>query len=435
MKDVAISGVGIVLPGEPAPVPWPMRAAASSHYYRPARAAGENLAELVARASALCGTRAGELVVLGSCNGAAETWNEAAWRASFDILPGVPVATSACASGLHALYLGRVLVEAGAPGVTVVAADLATAPAHRNFDVLRVLSDAPAPFQPDAPGFLLGEAAVALRLVRAELAPGAPRLIGPVLEGDLDGEDGLDRALGRLALGNTELVIGQGTGPMEADRAELAAIARHIAPEVPLATALASCGHTIGASSLLSVALAVRARDAAVPALAVPFATALDGRPLAAGPARTIAIACRALGGACGACVIGDAPARALDARPAWGPRSPTPPLRDPVLRTLAVDAEAHRPAGPPDLLVVTLDAPLVPTGGALGRILPSSVLEMTPGTIARLVARQWGFRGTALCLVGGDPRSLLEACRATHQHVYRLAIRGMEERDVEWNA
>jgi hypothetical protein len=59
----------------------------------------------------------------------------------------------------------------------------------------------------------------------------------------------------------------------------------------------------------------------------------------------------------------------------------------------------------------------------------------MTPGTVARLVARRWGFRGPALCLVGGDPGPLLAACRATHDRVYRLAIRGMEERDVEWNA
>lgn len=66
-------------------------------------------------------------------------------------------------------------------------------------------------------------------------------------------------------------------------------------------------------------------------------------------------------------------------------------------------------------------------------RIMPTSVLEMTPGFVPQLVARAWGFRGPALCLVGTDPEPLLAALRTTHERVYRLAIRGMHERHVEW--
>ena len=414
-------------------------------------------------------------IVLASCNGGAASLSADDWRTSFELGYG-PVASAACASGMHALYLARQLIAAGAPEVRVVAADIITPPCHANFEALRVLSDEPAPFQPEASGFMLGEAAVALRLAPAAHAPGATRLIGPVLGHDLDGDDGISRALAALAattgpLG-PELVIGQGAGPAEGDRAELAAIAAHVAPGVPLATALAAFGHTLGASSLLSVALAVLVRDGAVgvagPVGAVgalggfdasgPPLAAIDGRPLGAARSRRTVVVCRALGGACGACLVGDITEASRkpddrsgapdlvrrDRRAAsagspvalgWGPRSKLPPLRDPVLRAIAAAALHHRPAAPPDLVVVTLDAPLPPSAWIGRRILPTSVLEMTPGQLPQLIARAWGYPGPALCLVGGDPGPLLAACRATHDRVFRVAIRGMDDRDVEWDA
>jgi hypothetical protein len=406
--------------------------------------AGETLPALITRVT----PREPGAVILASCNGAATEWDAAAWRASFAFAGDQPVASAACASGLHALYLARVLIDTGAARVTAVAADLATAPAHRNFEALRVLSEAPAPFTTESSGFALGGAAVAVTIERAELAaPDAPRLVGPLLGGDLDGadaadgadrHDGLDRLLAAIRPHDIDLVIGQGTGPFAADRAELAAIARHIAPDIPLATALGVLGHTLGAASLASVALAARARTASVPELALPYASALDGRPLGAGPSRRTLVACRALGGACGACIVGDAAADVAHEPgdiAGWRTPEPPPPLRDPVLRSISRDAPAARPEAPPDLLLVTLAAPLPPAARTATRILPTSVLEMTPGAIPRLVARRWGFTGPALCLVGGNPESLVAACRASHRRVYRLAIRGMEERDVEWNA
>jgi len=425
-SDVAIAGVGVVAGDAPVAIPWPLRATCASRQYRPA---GGNLAALIERALADCGARGP--VIGASCNGQVATWDVADWRTSFGFIDA-PVASTACASGVHALYLARRMIDAGTPEVTVVAADIATPPAHDNFEALRVLSDAPAPFCAEATGFQLGEAAVALRLVRADLAPDAPRVGGPWLGHDLDGDDGLARVLAAVD-GRVQLVIGQGAGPVEGDRAELAAIAARVAPEVPIATGLATFGHTLGASSLLSVALAARALDGPLFGAQSGAATALDGRPLAAPRSDATLVVCRALGGACAACVVSREPVAEPSPRHGWGPRAPAPPLRDPVLRQIAAEAGAHRPAEPPELLIVTLDAPLPPAARIGARILPTSVLEMTPGFVPQLLARAWGFRGAATCLVGGDPEPVIAACRRTLQ-VYRVAIRGMEHRDVEWN-
>jgi hypothetical protein len=208
---------------------------------------------------------------------------------------------------------------------------------------------------------------------------------------------------------------------------------------VPLATPAWHFGHALGASSLLAVALAAAAtRGPIARLLALRDPAALDGRPLVTGAARAreVVVACRALGGACGACVVGGAPRTGVARDPTWRAAAPAPALRDPLLRALAADAPAARPATPPDLLLVTLDAPLVPAPGArIGtRLLPSSVLEMTPGFIAQLVAQRWGFAGPAICLVG-DSAALVAACRRAHERVFVLAIHGMEDRHVEWNA
>jgi hypothetical protein len=358
MTDIAITGLGLVTaqggiadlaaaPSAPVAMPWhPTRR------YRPligGAVAGD--ARLVAAMhAALAGCGGTGPIVAASCNGAAASWRSEDWRASFELGLG-PVASAACASGMHALYLARQLIAAGAPEVRVVAGEIVAPPSHDNFEALRLLADEPAPFQPDASGFLLGEAAVALRLVPAASAPDAPRLIGPVLGHDLDGDDGIARALRALAAagprspgegppvrrsapGDVALVIGQGTGPAEADRLELAAIAAHVPAHVPLATPLPGFGHTVGASSLLSVALAVIAREVEVPALVASHPTARDGRPLGAHRSRLTAVLCRALGGACGACLVGEpaAPPRSVTARPA-GPIAVRRPGAEPSRR------------------------------------------------------------------------------------------------------
>jgi hypothetical protein len=71
------------------------------------------------------------------------------------------------------------------------------------------------------------------------------------------------------------------------------------------------------------------------------------------------------------------------------------------------------------------------------GRLLPSAVLEITPGFVPQLVARAWGFAGPALCLVGGEDseiETLVAACRSTAGPVALVGLRGDgEDRDVEW--
>jgi hypothetical protein len=477
--DVSITGVGLataqgdaadVIGEAPlsAAVPWPrLRGdAAPARVHRPARAidpaltGGLRFAALARAALDDClgGARlpASTPLFVATCNGGADAWDASGWRASFDFaraLEGTPwarrrlaVASAACASGLHALFLACRALAAGAPEAIVLAADIVSRPSQESFETLRLLGDEgePPPWQPRRAGFTLGEAAAALRLVRGRAGDGT-RLGGPVLGHDLEGDDGLVRVLGALAPDPPSLVLAHGTGPAATDRAELDAIRTHVGADVPITSALQHFGHALGASGLLATALAVLAARASIPrALAMPAGRASDGRPLITGgvASRNTVVACRALGGACAALAIGgEVPPRA----PAlsWQRPAAPPPLRDPMLRKLVYAAPRRRPDTPPDLLLVRLEAPLVPPSDATigGRLLPSSILEMTPGFVAQLVTRSWGFPGPAICLVApeeaeADVRAIVGACREAGDAVYRVDVRGREgERDVDWNA
>ena len=477
--DVSITGIGLataqgrasdVASGAPlaAAAPWsrPPGDAGPARVHRPARGIDRALTG-AARFAALARAAlddcfegstptAAPPLYVATCNGAADAWDADGWSTSFDFaraLDGTPwagqrpaVASAACASGLHALFLARRAIEAGAREAVVLAADIATRPGHDSFETLRILGEAdePAPWQPRRAGFTLGEAAVALRLAPGNGDAGA-LLGGPLLGHDLEGDDGLARVLAALPPAAPSLVLAQGTGPAAADRAELDAIGARLDADVPITSALHHFGHTLGASGLLSVALAALASRAAIPrALAMPNARAADGRPLVTGAvaAARSAVVCRALGGACAALTIG----RGASMRPfslAWQRPAPPPPLRDPLLRKLVYAAPSHRPAAPPSLLLVRLEAPLVPPSDATigGRLLPSSILEMTPGFVAQLLARSWGFAGPAICLVAphdteANVQAVVTACRAAGDVVRRVDVRGQGgERDVDWNA
>ena len=391
--------------------------------------------------------------MLASCNGGAATSDPDLWRSAFDLGPGligrdVPVASAACASGLHALFLGTRLVKAGADEVIILAVDVDSAPAHANFETLRILADPELevpPWHPRRAGFNLGEAAVAIRIGRADPdGDQMPALSELALGHDLPQDGGLQRLLALLEPAAPDLLLGQGTGPSPANRSELAALASVIPADVPLSTALHHFGHTLGASGLLSVGLAALAYSGSLPsALAISGRFASDGRPLITGPvsSRETVVVCRALGGACVVCVVG--PERSLrGGRSQWGHAAPPPPLRDSNLRGIAQHAMEHRPVQPPDLLLVRLEAPLVPPPDArvADRLLPSSILEMTPGFVAQLVAQTWGFAGPAVCLVGNERTEpelakIARACQAAGDVVYRVEVRGQgEDRHVDWN-
>lgn len=290
---VKITGIGLAVSSGEEAIPWPLRESVQSRRYRPAA----SLREMVQHALSECVARGP--IVLASCNGKVTTWSDEDWQTTFDFADivdeeaaraaatraeliasgklmsrpeiearpaakvfGRAVASVQCASGMHALYLARSLLAAGHPEVTVLAVDIASAPSHDNFESLRVLTDTPAPYTERSTGFQLGEAAVALRV--ANSAFDGVSLVGPVLGHDLEGEDAVDRCLGAVIQGAEvteadsllELVVGQGAGPAHADHLELTAIGKHVPLDVPIASALANAGHTLGASSLLSVAIA-----------------------------------------------------------------------------------------------------------------------------------------------------------------------------------
>jgi hypothetical protein len=115
-------------------------------------------------------------------------------------------------------------------------------------------------------------------------------------------------------------------------------------------------------------------------------------------------------------------------------------PLMNQTLRSLATQAIKQRPLNPPDLLILRMDKPLSPPPSAFigGRLLPSAVLEITPGFASQLIARCWGFTGPALCLVGDvdtDPYGLTNAFRESGQKVFQVNLRGSrDQRAIEWN-
>ncbi|HEV7858069.1 MAG TPA: hypothetical protein VGO91_05525 [Pyrinomonadaceae bacterium] len=112
------------------------------------------------------------------------------------------------------------------------------------------------------------------------------------------------------------------------------------------------------------------------------------------------------------------------------------------TLRQIVTEAVRHRPQVPPDILVVRMDEPLLPDERANigGRLLPSAVLELTPGFVPQLIARCWGFTGGALCLVGnddgdGNTSEMIGACKESGLIMSQINLRGGgDDRAVEWN-
>ena len=142
------------------------------------------------------------------------------WEQAFDtsaLLAGtpwaderLPVFSSSCASGLHALYAARqLLMSRAVDEVVVLAADILAQSNHENFESLRVLAENPCtPWQSTSSGFILGEAAVVLRLVRATNE--ATILHGPELGSDLIEHDGLTSVLGQISPEDAALILGTG---------------------------------------------------------------------------------------------------------------------------------------------------------------------------------------------------------------------------------
>ncbi|HEU4934291.1 MAG TPA: hypothetical protein VFT48_19535, partial [Pyrinomonadaceae bacterium] len=312
--------------------------------------------------------------------------------------------------------------------------------------------------------------AVVLRLVRGN--DEATLLHGPELGSDLVGHDGLSCVLEQVSPQNTGLILGQGTGPFANDTAELAAFSAFVEKKVPISTPLTHFGHTLGASGLLSIALGTLIHQTgSIPTALANLAnettdhrTYCRGGPLwppVAGhtefknrqsrisrtpfqttgghggpPLQYVLTSCRALNGACGATMIGGVHSTAHRRDRAWRKTATPGPLMNETLKQLATEALDHRPSNPPHVLLLRMDNPLAPPPSAIitGRLLPSAVLEITPGFASQLIARCWGFSGPALCLVGdvdSDPYGLTNA----FPNVFQVNLRGTgDKRAIEWN-
>ncbi|HEY6231432.1 MAG TPA: beta-ketoacyl synthase N-terminal-like domain-containing protein [Pyrinomonadaceae bacterium] len=461
------------------PWPWPINGWSTSQYCRPA--AGVNSGargvtrwrELAQLALADCvedqSEAPGTPILIASCNGSADSFDGESWRRAFDsasLLEGTawagqrsPVFTSSCNSGLHALYAARqILLSGQMDQVIVLAVDILSHSNQDNFEALRVLSDTICPWQPASTGFILGEAAVALKLVRETDSSVSVRLSGPALSSELMRDDGLPHVLKQVSGMRPQLLLGQGTGPFANDESELAAFRTCVAGDVPLTTSLVHFGHTLGVSGLLSIALAALIEQApdTLSTLVMPAPHASDGRPLSAGAGgdvnaeriRNVLVSCRALNGSCAAALVStqsdlfESERSDVQLPRSWHTPAPIGPLMHPTLRQLASEAPANRPLDPPDVLVVHLDEPLAPppTASIGGRLLPSAVLEMTPGFVSQLIARCWGFAGPALCLVGhGGANTAASdfgaACSKLGLIVTQIHLRGTgDEREIVWS-
>jgi len=405
-----------------------------------------------------CGTTSTDRVplVIGTSNGAATNYEASSWRSAFDAAQlltdtpwareRVPVVSGSCASGMQALFLGAQLVRSGgATDVVVLAADILSPASQTNFASLRMLADdVRTPWQADSDGFVTGEAAVALWLSAAEPDDPRPRLRGPVLSQDLSTANGLARCLSALSEATPALLIGQGTGPVEVDGVELAAFAATVDYHVPVMALWPQFGHTLGASGPLSIAVATLLKAGGLS----PAGRTRDGRPpvdgrvvasgMAALPAR---IACRALIGACAAAEVDDSDALQSHARSEFEPSAPPVAVMHPALQRIAQEATRYRPVVPPDLLLVHLEAPLLPPERARigGRLLPTAIYEITPGYVAQLIARQWGFTGGAMTIVGSNAITdspWVQACRECGLTVQQVRIRDANEHlQIDWNA
>lgn len=371
-----------------------------------------------------CATPPDELVIIATCNGGIDDLSDADWAAAFDpraLLAGTrwasprPVVSASCVSGIQALWWAQVLLDAAAPAVTVLACDTASSASLANFDALRILAPSPpVPWQGDSQGFCHGEAAVAVRVTR---------------RGVLDVTIGMDLEVDGIEPG--DVVIGQGTGPAAADDAELEVVAR-FARDAPIASLTHRFGHALGASSLLPIAAVARGMTTGIEG------RTKDGRRIAGEIERgaRATILCRALAGACGIVSTHQELPRVA---PRLGAPGAAAAAFTPAVRTILDSAAARRPGRAPAALVVVLERPLRPPERARrgGRLLPSAVLEITPGFVAAAVARVWGYAGPVLTLVNGDDAGAwIDAAAARDGEVCVLYVRGDgDERQLEWGS
>ena len=178
--------------------------------------------------------------------------------------------SAACASGLHALIRGAMMIRSGQlRQALIVATEASVHPlflgSFQRLGVLAKPGDGCRPFDENRTGFYMTEAAAAVLLERAG-SDGSP---GVFVEGFAQGGDAthltagdpagstLRRLLTRVIDGRpVDLVHAHGTGTILNDATELAAIEQSVGESAPIVYShKAALGHSLGASGLLSVVL------------------------------------------------------------------------------------------------------------------------------------------------------------------------------------
>lgn len=188
-------------------------------------------------------------------------------RAAVSLGARGPVATSfsACAAGAEAFVAAaRTLQRGEADYAWVVASDSMVHPLGAlSFEALGALGSG-RPFDRDRDGFLLGEAAVVLRLDRvptgrplgfflgAGSSVDAWRVTAPHPDG-VGAEQAMRRALADAGVDGVAWVKAHATGTPVGDAAEARAVAR-VLPGVPVLSLKGALGHTLSASGLVEVA-------------------------------------------------------------------------------------------------------------------------------------------------------------------------------------
>jgi 3-oxoacyl-[acyl-carrier-protein] synthase II len=179
--------------------------------------------------------------------------------------------SSACASGLHALIRGAMMIESGeARKVLVVAAEASVHPlfigSFRRLGVVPANGIGCRPFDISRDGFLMSEAAAAVCLEVANPDDDRIQIESFALGADathLTGSDPAGHALRHLlarviADRPPDVIHAHGTGTRSNDAIELAAIDSALAPSkspVDVYSHKGALGHSLGAAGLVSVVL------------------------------------------------------------------------------------------------------------------------------------------------------------------------------------
>jgi 3-oxoacyl-[acyl-carrier-protein] synthase II len=178
--------------------------------------------------------------------------------------------SAACASGLHGLIRGAMMIQSGeAKRVLVVAAEASVHPlflaSFKRLGVLPEDGEVCRPFDARRSGFLMSEAAAAVCLEAAESNRGIVAIDRHAMGGDathLTGSDPDGRVLRALLKKVSDdrpadLFHAHGTGTITNDATELAAIEASFSADqrVSLFSHKGALGHSLGASGLVAVVL------------------------------------------------------------------------------------------------------------------------------------------------------------------------------------